>query len=139
MDDVSAIIRSRLGLIADVPTDARRTLEGGCGVIGIIGTTPLEGRYIIRSCEQMRNRGNGKGGGVAAVGLFGDFRNHYAIHIAFLDESVRPELEADFLRRHFTVDKAERQLSLEDHEAVGLEVRPPVVWRYFARVRPEEV
>ncbi len=139
MDEVSAIIRSRLKLIADTPADRRRTLEGGCGVIGIISTRPLEGRHIIRSCEQMRNRGNGKGGGVAAVGLFGDFPNHYAIHIAFLDESVRPELENEFLRRHFAIDQAEKQPSLENHEAVGLEVRPPVVWRYFARVRPEEV
>jgi glutamate synthase domain-containing protein 1 len=137
MTDVSAIIRSRQRLIADAPADTRRTLEGGCGVIGIIGTKPLEGRYIIRSCEQMRNRGNGKGGGVAAVGLFGDYRYHYAIHVAFLDESIRPELEDEFLRRSFKIDQAEKQPNLEDHEAVGLEVRPPVVWRYFARVRPD--
>ncbi len=30
---------------------------------------------------------------------------------------------------------AERQPSLDDHRAVGLEIRPPVVWRYFARAR----
>ncbi len=137
MEDVSAIIRSRRRLVADLPTDTRRTLEGGCGVIGIIGTKPLEGRYIIRSCEQMRNRGNGKGGGVAAVGLFGDYREHYAIHVAFLDESVRSGLEEDFLRRHFTIDQAEKQPSVENYVSVGLAVRPPVVWRYFARVRAE--
>ena len=82
--------------ISGMPLSQRRTLEGGCGVIGISGTEPLEGRFIIRSCEQMQNRGNGKGGGVAAVGLFGEYENHYAIHIAYLDETVRAELEEEF-------------------------------------------
>ena len=137
MKDAAAIIRSRMKLISGMPLVERRTLEGGCGVIGIIGTEPLEGRYIIRSCEQMRNRGNGKGGGVAAAGLFGAYRDRYAIHIAYLDEAVRRELEGEFLLDTFDIAHAEKQQSLEDHREVGLEVRPPTVWRYFARVRRE--
>jgi glutamate synthase domain-containing protein 1/glutamate synthase domain-containing protein 3 len=135
MRDAAAIIRSRMQLISGMPLSERRTLEGGCGVIGIIGTEPLEGRYIIRSCEQMRNRGNGKGGGVAAAGLFGEYRNHYAIHIAYLDEAVRREVEQEFLLDKFDITHAEKQQNLDDHREVGLEVRPPAVWRYFARVQ----
>jgi len=137
MKDASAIIRSRRELISGIPPGARRTLEGGCGVIGIIGTEPLEGRYIIRSCEQMRNRGNGKGGGVAAAGLFEEYKNHYAIHIAYLDDGVRGELEKEFLLDKFEIAHAEKQQSLDDHREVGFEVRPPTVWRYFARARRE--
>jgi len=43
--------------------------EGGCGVIGAACTVPIEGKYLLQSLVQMRNRGNGKGGGIAAVGL----------------------------------------------------------------------
>jgi glutamate synthase domain-containing protein 1/glutamate synthase domain-containing protein 3 len=135
MTDAAAIIRSRRELISGMSPGARRTLEGGCGVIGIIGTEPLAGRYIIRSCEQMRNRGNGKGGGVAAAGLFEGYKNHYAIHIAYLDEAVRGELEDEFLLHKFDIAQAEKQQSLEDHREAGLEVRPPAVWRYFARAK----
>jgi len=135
MQTAAAVIRSRMKLVAGLPLQERRTLEGGCGVIGIIGTEPLDGHYIIRSCEQMRNRGNGKGGGVAAVGLFGEYRNHYAIHIAYLEEAVRGEVEEEFLLHQFDIAHAEKQPSLDDHREVGLEVRPPAVWRYFARAR----
>jgi glutamate synthase domain-containing protein 1/glutamate synthase domain-containing protein 3 len=135
MIETAAIIRSRRKLIAGLHLSERRTAEGGCGVIGIIGTEPIPGRHIIRPCEQMHNRGNGKGGGIAAVGLFDDRKDDYAVHIAFLDESARAELEKDFILRNFDVGQAEKQRSADDYRDVGLELRPPVVWRYFARVR----
>ena len=43
--------------------------EGGCGVVGLACEIPVAGRHLFNSLEQMRNRGNGKGGGVAMVGL----------------------------------------------------------------------
>ena len=64
----------------------------------------------------MHNRGNGKGGGDAAVGLFGDRKDDYAIHIAYLDEGVRAELEKDFILSQSTaVTHAEQQKSVDDH------------------------
>ncbi len=115
--------------------EGERESEGGCGVIGIIGTVPLEGRLIIRPCAQMRNRGNGKGGGVAAVGIFPEYPTHYALHIGYLDEGVRGAVESDHVTPHFEVAHAEQQPSMDDHREVGLEVRPPRVWRYFVRVK----
>jgi len=136
MIDSAAIIRSRMKLVSGKHSSERKTAEGGCGVIGIIGTEPLQGRLIIRSCEQMHNRGNGKGGGVAAVGIFSeDRKDDYAIHIAYLDLSAQAELERDFILSKFDISHAERQESIDDHREVGLELKPPVVWRYFVRVR----
>ena len=43
--------------------------EGGCGVVGFCCTEPVAGRHIYEPSKQMHNRGNGKGGGIAAVGL----------------------------------------------------------------------
>ena len=50
--------------------EAERSAEGGCGVIGVACTVAIPGRHIIKSVAQMRNRGNGKGGGLALVGCF---------------------------------------------------------------------
>ncbi len=95
--DAPAIIRARRELaLAAVRPAERKTTEGRLRRHRRHRDRTLPGRYIIRSCEQMRNRGNGKGGGVAAVGLFGDRKDHYAIHIAYLDEGAREELERDF-------------------------------------------
>ena len=43
--------------------------EGGCGVTGFACSVPVAGRHIFQPSVQMHNRGNGKGGGIAAVGL----------------------------------------------------------------------
>ena len=75
--------------------------EGGCGVIGIACSVKIPGRHLLQSLIQMRNRGNGKGGGIAAVGLvpeeFGVSRKvmegDYLIAVAYLDQSVREEVE----------------------------------------------
>ncbi len=139
MIETSAIIRSRRELASGIRPSERRTAEGGCGVIGIIGTEPIQGRLIIRSCEQMHNRGNGKGGGVAAVGLFDDRKDDYAIQVAFLDESARGDLEKNFILNNFDVAHAERQETIDDHRDLGLEIKPPIVWRYFARVRGDRL
>ena len=42
--------------------------EGGCGVTGFACTIPVGGKHIYEPSIQMRNRGNGKGGGIAACG-----------------------------------------------------------------------
>ncbi len=77
--------------------------EGGCGVVGIACSEKVPARHLFRGLVQMRNRGNGKGGGIAAVGLepaeLGVSReileSHYLVAIAYLDSSVRPEVERD--------------------------------------------
>jgi glutamate synthase domain-containing protein 1/glutamate synthase domain-containing protein 3 len=134
-----AIVRSRLDMVKGRNIHKKRSLEGGCGVIGIIGSEKLKGNCIIRPCEQMRNRGNGKGGGVAAVGLFDDYKECYALHISYLDEDVRGPVEKEFVESVFDVSHAERQASLDDYRETGLEVKPPLVWRYFVRVKPERL
>jgi glutamate synthase domain-containing protein 1/glutamate synthase domain-containing protein 3 len=134
-----AILRSRQNMVRERPFAKKRSLEGGCGVIGIIGSEKLEGNCIIRPCEQMRNRGNGKGGGVAAVGLFDKYKEFYALHISFLDENARGPVEKEFIESVFDVAFAEKQASLDDYRETGLEVKPPLVWRYFVRVKHERL
>jgi glutamate synthase domain-containing protein 1/glutamate synthase domain-containing protein 3 len=136
---LESIARSRLNLVRGTKIEKKRSLEGGCGVIGIIGSEKLKGNCIIRPCEQMRNRGNGKGGGVAAVGLFDDYPDLYALHIAFLDEKSKGPVEKKFIEPVFHIAQAEKQASLDDYRQAGLTIKPPLVWRYFVRVKPERL
>lgn len=131
------IVRSRKSMLEGRPPVKKRALEGGCGVIGIIGSDKLNGHCIIRPCEQMRNRGNGKGGGVAAVGLFDEYKTDYALHISYLDEEAKGPIEKKYVEPVFQISHAERQEGIDDYREAGLEVKPPLVWRYFVRVKPE--
>jgi glutamate synthase domain-containing protein 1 len=118
--------------------------EGGCGVLGMIASVPIAGKHVYRSSVQMHNRGNGKGGGLAAVGLVPEqmgvskekLQDDYLIQIAYLDPSARKEVESAFLLPYFEIHHGSQVPTLRDYRDVpGLEIQPPVVWRYFVRVK----
>jgi glutamate synthase domain-containing protein 1/glutamate synthase domain-containing protein 3 len=119
-----------------------RVAEGGCGVIGVASSIPIKGRFLLRPLLQMHNRGNGKGGGIAAVGLSAEqlgisrrvLEECYLIQIAYLDSNVREDVEASFIKPFMRVEYFEKLPTLGDYRRIGLEVKPPEVWRYFLRV-----
>ncbi len=141
------LLNSRLKLVAGRHGLARtqEAAEGGCGVLGMACSIPLAGRHIIPGSRQMHNRGNGKGGGIAAAGLDPGqmrvtpdvLRSHYLLQIAYLDPTSRPEVEAECLTPHLDIAVRYRVPTLDDYRQVeGLDMRPPDVWRYFVRVKP---
>ena len=120
--------------------------EGGCGVVGFCCSEPVAGRHIYEPSKQMHNRGNGKGGGIAAVGFkpeqLGVSRevldNYYMLHVALLDPEARPEIEKKFIEPNFDIASSGELDKVKDWKTVkGLEVQPPDVWRYFVRVKPD--
>ncbi|MGO9586942.1 MAG: glutamate synthase [Limisphaerales bacterium] len=119
--------------------------EGGCGVVGFCCSEPVAGRHIYEPSRQMHNRGNGKGGGIAAVGLVPEqlgvsrevLDSHILLHVAFIDTKVRPEIEAQFIKPFFDIAASAQLDKVADWKSVpGLEVLPPDVCRYFVRVKP---
>ncbi|MHC4700447.1 MAG: class II glutamine amidotransferase domain-containing protein, partial [Planctomycetota bacterium] len=120
--------------------------EGGCGVVGFAATVPVGGRYIFEPSIQMRNRGNGKGGGIAAAGLVpkqlgvdaGTLCDDYIIQIALLDSDALGEAEKS-ITKNLRVDHVEKISHVDDHRDVGLDVRPPDVVRYFVRVKDDRL
>jgi glutamate synthase domain-containing protein 1/glutamate synthase domain-containing protein 3 len=146
-DDITyRILASRARYPRETVGLRRDSEEGGCGVTGFISSIPVSGRHIFEPSIRMHNRGNGKGGGIAAVGLCPEdlgvsqeiLDTHYMLQVAFLDPDSRAEVEALHVEPLLQVHKAERVPTLGDHREVsGLEVRPPDVWRYFVRVRTE--
>jgi len=140
------IFSSRKKIIAGInPHDEQAVQEGGCGVVGFASSIPVGGRHIFEPSIQMHNRGNGKGGGIAAAGLVPEqlgvdaaiLRNDYILQIALLDPEVQNQVEKTFVTDHFRIDHQVRLDPVADYRDVGLEVRPPDVVRYFVRVKPK--
>ena len=147
---IEKMLTSRKALLPDEIKIINReeAAEGGCGVIGIACSEQIAGRHLLQSLIQMRNRGNGKGGGIAAVGLnheqFGVskkvMREDYLLAIAYLDPEARSEVESSHIETIFEIDHVREQPQLPDHRALeGLDVRPPEVVQYFVRVKPAVV
>jgi glutamate synthase domain-containing protein 1/glutamate synthase domain-containing protein 3 len=120
--------------------------EGGCGVVGFCCSEPVAARHIYEPSKQMHNRGNGKGGGIAALGLIPEqigvtkeiIESCYMLHIAFLDPGIRPELERKYITSYFDVIHSQKLATVEDWTSVpDLEVKPPDVWRYLVKVKSD--
>ncbi|MCC6396039.1 MAG: glutamate synthase, partial [Bacteroidetes bacterium] len=149
--NIEALIASRknLHLLSDeTRTREQNEAEGGCGVIGIACSEQLPARHLLQALQQMRNRGNNKGGGIAAVGLvpeeFGVSREtldeDYLLSIAYLDPSVRADVEREYVEATFEVDFT-RAVPVAENMGIipSLEVRPPEVYLYFVRVRQDVI
>lgn len=146
-DRVQRILDSKKSLIDgfDLPVVVRKgEEEGGCGVVGFCCTEPVAGRHIYEPSKQMHNRGNGKGGGIAAVGFVPEqlgvtreiLEGHYMLHIALLEPDAKDEIEREFILPYFDIASSSMLDRVDDWTSVpGLEVRPPDVCRYFVRVK----
>ena len=145
---ITNIIRSRKSLVKDIPCTrySETEAEGGCGVTGFACSIPVRGKHIFEPSRQMHNRGNGRGGGIVAMGFDHNMlgvseeilEQDYILQIAVLEDGVMEDLEQRFIEPWFKVDFAESIPHLTDYRYVaGLEVRPPDVWRYFVRVKPQ--
>lgn len=135
------------GLDAAAPIVAEKPEEeGGCGVTGFICSVPVAGRHIYEPSVQMHNRGNGKGGGIACAGLDAEqlgvsqkvLDTHYILQIAVLEESAIKSIERKYIYNKFNVAHACRQETIDNWRDIKpLLVKPPDVYRYFVRVKPE--
>lgn len=147
IDIIDRLTLSRGHLIEELhlPAKTKKSAEeGGCGVVGFCCSEPVPGKHIYEPSRQMHNRGNGKGGGIAAVGFdpeqLGVSRqvldDCYMLHIALLDANVRSEMEKRYIESNFEIASSSRLDTVEDWQSVdGLQVKPPDVWRYFVRAK----
>ena len=141
------ILASRRDLVAPASGLPRRKAaeEGGCGVVGFAASVPVRGKHIFEPSIQMHNRGNGKGGGIAAACLNpaqlgvdeAVLRDDYILQVALLDPKAPAEVEKECIEPSLTIDHRMRVEPAASCEDLGLETRPPDIVRYFVRVRPE--
>jgi len=145
--DPEILTRARDWMPACRPKVSRLEMEaeGGCGVVGLAASVGLPGRHFFDPLMQMHNRGNGKGGGIAAVGLDPAqmrvprevLEDHYLVQVAYLDPSCREELESAFIDKRYDVHTRYQVEESDDPRVLSdLPVRPPQIWRYFCRAKP---
>ena len=146
MSSISRIVQSRGELVRGMSIGGKVEAEGGCGVIGLACSEPVLGKHLQSALRQMKNRGNGKGGGIAALGLSAEklgvsqevLREDYLLQIAYLDPSTRGDVETECILPFLRVDSSEWVETVADHNGIaGLPVKPPAVRRYFCRVKEE--
>ena len=144
-DLAEQIIASRQPLCSGGRPLVKQAEEGGCGVVGFACNVPVSGRHIITPSLQMHNRGNGKGGGIAAVGFdperLGVSRqildDDYLLQVAYLKPELRDEVEREIIRPAYTIDHEGPTPSIDDYRDIGLDTQPPAVHRYFVRPKAE--
>lgn len=98
-----------------------------CSLFGMMN---LKGKRFpskdpVRAISNMRERGNGLGGGFAIYGIYPKYRDVYALHIMYLDREAKKETD-EYLKENFRV--------LLQEEIPTREAKvwnPPLVWRYF--------
>ena len=144
--DLDLLLRSRERLSPPAAEGRKREMEGGCGVIGLACNEQIPGKHIRRSLIQMHNRGNSKGGGIAAFGLDPEqlgvsrreLEEDYIIQVAFLDPAVRQDVEKEFISSGLKVKCCTPLQAVADFRDIpGLEMKPPEVWRYVCRVKDD--
>lgn len=142
------IIASRLREFgrAGFSSNLKREDEGGCGVTGFASNIPVPGRHIFEPSVRMHNRGNGKGGGIAAVGFNPDalgvsrevLDSHYLLNVALLEPGCLAAVKDECVLPFFDVAKEEMLAHIEDfRDLESLDVKPPEIWRAFVRVKPQ--
>ncbi len=123
--DVIRLIESRRKLSS--PGGLKKLeMEGGCGVVGLACNEKISGKHIMQSLIQMHNRGNSKGGGIAALGLNSSqcgvsqkiLEEDYLIQVAYLDPSVRHQVEKEFIISNLDVHTFYPLPTLKDYRAV---------------------
>lgn len=146
-----SILASRERLLQEYPPSPNVKVEeeGGCGVTGFACSIPVGGRHIFEPSKKMHNRGNGKGGGIAAVGFIPDslgvsqeiLESHYMLQVALIDprdKSVARAVEEKFILPYLNIAKSEMIPTVDDYRDIpGLDAQPPDVMRYFVRVKPD--
>ena len=128
---IDQMLDSRRRMLEEAPPAPKRVqeAEGGCGVVGLAASFPVAGRHLVPAARQMHNRGNGKGGGLAAAGLSPRqmrvspevLREATLLQVAYLDPEARADVEEtclgpayDILQGYAvpTLDEATRQAIL---------------------------
>jgi glutamate synthase domain-containing protein 1 len=104
----------------------------GCSIFGMMNVEGkrFSSRDPIRAIANMRERGNGLGGGIAVYGIYPEHQDDYAFHIMYLSRDAKERTDK-LLKEDFNVIYDEeiptREANVRD---------PPLVWRYF--VQPEQ-
>ncbi len=103
-------------------------IPSGCAISAVISREgeAMSGEDIIRSMIPMHDRSNGLGGGFAGYGIYPEYKEFYALHIFYNDNTARVACE-QLLKDRFEIVKAENIPIRKIPEITDV----PLIWRYF--------
>ena len=103
-------------------------IPSGCAIAAVISRRgeKMDGSGIINAMKPMHERSNGLGGGFAAYGIYPEYKDFYALHIFYDDNTCRTACEV-FLKDSFEIVRAENIPTRKTHAITD----EPLIWRYF--------
>jgi glutamate synthase domain-containing protein 1 len=106
---------------------------------GLFGMMDLSGKRFgardpVKAISNMRERGNGLGGGYAIYGLYPEHEDDYAFHIMYLNVGAKEKTDR-LLEQNFDVLEAE-EMPVNPKANVW---NPPLICRYFVQPKKSAV
>jgi len=111
-------------------------IPSGCAISGFINKSGkrVSGDVIVKSISMMHDRSNGLGGGFAGYGIYPEYKDLYAFHIFYDNQSARVKTE-EFLEEHFDVVNLSRIPTRKNKNITN----EPLIWRYFLNPLPTKL
>jgi len=108
----------------------------GCGISSLMSVKKnmFRGHLVVRSLDNMVERGNGLGAGYAGYGIYPEHPDHYALHLMFEDEDAKRFTE-EYFSSHFKVFDDE---PIPTRPVPGIRTAP-IFHRYFALPKEESL
>lgn len=103
-------------------------IPSGCAIAAVISREGkrMSGEAITESMIPMHDRSNGLGGGFAGYGIYPEYKDFYALHIFYNNDSVRRECE-QLLKERFEIVTAQNIPIRKIPQITDV----PLIWRYF--------
>lgn len=103
-------------------------IPSGCAISGVFAKdgSKVCGDLMIKSIAAMHDRSNGLGGGFAAYGIYPEYKDLYAFHLFYVNETAKENTEA-YLKTYYEIAKAEK---IPTRWTAGIK-DSPLIWRYF--------
>jgi len=116
--------------------DRERRNPCGCGIAALMSAkrNVFSGELVVKSLDNMRERGNGLGAGYAGYGIYPDRKNYYSLHLMYDHDQAR-QLSEDYLRSHFRIFDSE---PIPTRANAGIS-SPPIFYRYFVLPKEEAI
>ena len=111
-------------------------IPSGCAISGIFSKNGklINGEAIRQSIAVMHDRSNGLGGGFAGYGIYPQYKELYAFHVFYDNNTAKEECET-FLEHHFDIVNLSK-IPVRKTPKITDE---PLIWRYFVYPLPTKL
>lgn len=111
-------------------------IPSGCAIAGLIAKDgrKVSGDVVVRSIATMHERSNGLGGGFAGYGIYPQYKDFFAFHVFYDNQTARENCER-FLDEHFELVN----LSKIPTRKIPSITDEPLIWRYFVAPSPNKL